>query len=353
MKEIPENFESIDDEGFEELQIVVDPGQSSMRLDQFIVGKFAKVSRSRIQNAIEAGLITINGKLVKQSYKISGSELINVRIPKIHDISEVTPEDIPLNVIYEDEDLMIINKVVGMIVHPAAGVRSGTLVNALAYYFSNSQSKNTVSEKERFGLVHRIDKETSGLLVISKNDFAHTHLSKQFFDHSIEREYLALVWGEPDPPVGTIEAHIGRDPKVRQRQFVFEEGLEGKPAITHYELVESFYYTSLVRCKLETGRTHQIRIHMKYIGHPLFNDEKYDGDRIMKGTIYTKYKQFVTNCYKLLPRFALHARSLGFIHPVSGKKLYFEVDLPDDYKSMIDKWRNYTSYRKEINAENE
>ena len=353
MKDLQENFESFDDEGFDELQIVVDPGQSSIRLDQFIVSKFAKVSRNRIQNAIEAGLITINGKVVKQSYKISGSEQISVRIPKVHDISEVTPEDIPLDIVYEDDDLMIINKVAGMIVHPAAGVRSGTLVNALAFYFANNQSKNTVSEKERFGLVHRIDKETSGLLVISKNDFAHTHLSKQFFDHSIEREYNALVWGEPDPPNGRIEAFVGRDPKNRQRQFVFPEGLEGKSAVTHYELIESFYYTSLVRCKLETGRTHQIRVHMKFIGHPLFNDEKYDGDKIMKGTIYTKYKQFVANCYKILPRFALHAKSLGFIHPVSGKKIYFEVDLPEDFKSLLDKWRHYTSFRKEMSSENE
>jgi 23S rRNA pseudouridine1911/1915/1917 synthase len=353
MNDLEENVESFEDENFEELQIIVDPGQSSMRLDQFIVGKFAKVSRNRIQNAIEAGLITLNGKIVKQSYKICGSEQINIRIPKVHDVSQVSPEEIPLEIIYEDDDLMIINKAAGMIVHPAAGVRSGTLVNALAFYFGNEQTKNRVGDKERFGLVHRIDKETSGLLVISKNDYAHTHLSKQFFDHSIEREYIALVWGEPDPPKGRIEAFVGRDPKQRQRQFVFEEGLEGKFAATHYELIESFYYTSLIKCNLETGRTHQIRIHMKYIGHPLFNDEKYDGDRIMKGTIYTKYKQFVANCYKILPRFALHARSLGFIHPVTGKKLHFEVDMPDDFKALVDKWRSYTHYRKEMIEDNE
>lgn len=353
MKELQENLELFDEEDFEELQIVVDPGQSSIRIDQYIVGKFTEISRNRIQTAIEAGLITINGKTVKQSHKIIGNEQISVRIPKVQDISEVMPEDIPLRIIYEDDDLMIINKVAGMIVHPAAGVRSGTLVNALAYYFNKSAPGIKIGEKERFGLVHRIDKETSGLLVISKNDYAHTHLSKQFFDHSIEREYVALVWGEPDPPSGSIEAFVGRDPKQRQRQFVFQDGLDGKRAVTHYELIESFYYTSLIRCKLETGRTHQIRIHMRYIGHPLFNDEKYDGDKIVKGTIYTKYKQFISNCYKILPRFALHARSLGFIHPVTGKKMYFEVDMPEDFKTLVDKWRHYTNYRKEVNSNNE
>jgi 23S rRNA pseudouridine1911/1915/1917 synthase len=353
MKDLQENFDLLEDDGFEEMQILVDPGQSSVRIDQFIVSRFAKISRNRIQNAIAAGLITINGKVVKQSYKISGSEQILIRIPKIHDVTNVIPEEIPLDILFEDDHLMIINKQAGMIVHPAAGVRSGTLVNALAYYFGKEQSANRVGDKERFGLVHRIDKETSGILVISKNDYAHTHLSKQFFDHSIEREYVALVWGEPDPPQGRIEAFIGRDPKHRQRQFIFEEGLEGKNAITHYELLESFYYTSLVKCNLETGRTHQIRIHMKHIGHPLFNDEKYDGDKIVKGTIYTKYKQFILNCYKILPRFALHARSLGFIHPATGQKMYFEVDIPEDFKSLVEKWRNYTHYRKEMINEDE
>lgn len=348
MSEVTEIFELNDDESLDEITIEVDKGQSSIRLDHFLVTRLPKVSRNRIQNAISAGLVLINGKIIKPSYKISGSETILLRIPKVQDHSEIIPEDIPLDVIYEDADLMVINKKPGMIVHPAQGVYSGTLVNALAYYFQQQKDPNAAMEKERFGLVHRIDKETSGLLVVAKSDFVHTHLAKQFFNHTIEREYLALVWGEPNPPVGRIEANIGRDPAHRQRQFVFADGLSGKVASTNYELVEGYYYTSLVKCKLETGRTHQIRVHMKHIGHPLFNDEKYCGDTILKGTVFNKYKQFVLNCYKLLPRFPLHARSLGFIHPVTSKKMFFELDLPDDYKLLLDKWRNYTNSRKEL-----
>ncbi|MBK7359836.1 MAG: RluA family pseudouridine synthase [Saprospiraceae bacterium] len=348
MSEVTEIFELNDDESLDEITIEVDKGQSSIRLDHFLVTRLPKVSRNRIQNAISAGLVLINGKIIKPSYKISGSETILLRIPKVQDHSEIIPEDIPLDVIYEDADLMVINKKPGMIVHPAQGVYSGTLVNALAYYFQQQKDPNAAMEKERFGLVHRIDKETSGLLVVAKSDFVHTHLAKQFFNHTIEREYLALVWGEPNPPVGRIEANIGRDPAHRQRQFVFADGLSGKVASTNYELVEGYYYTSLVKCKLETGRTHQIRVHMKHIGHPLFNDEKYGGDTILKGTVFNKYKQFVLNCYKLLPRFPLHARSLGFIHPVTSKKMFFELDLPDDYKLLLDKWRNYTNSRKEL-----
>ncbi len=348
MSEVTEIFELNDDESLDEITIEVDKGQSSIRLDHFLVTRLPKVSRNRIQNAISAGLVLINGKIIKPSYKISGSESILLRIPKVQDHSEIIPEDIPLDVIYEDPDLMVINKKPGMIVHPAQGVYSGTLVNALAYYFQQQKDPNAPVEKERFGMVHRIDKETSGLLVDAKSDFVHTHLAKQFFNHTIEREYLALVWGEPNPPQGRIEANIGRDPAHRQRQFVFADGLSGKVASTNYELVEGYYYTSLVKCKLETGRTHQIRVHMKYIGHPLFNDEKYGGDTILKGTVFNKYKQFVLNCYKLLPRFPLHARSLGFIHPVTSKKMFFELDLPDDFKLLLDKWRNYTNSRKEL-----
>jgi 23S rRNA pseudouridine1911/1915/1917 synthase len=353
MKEIEEILEPSDDDNYEELEILVDPGQNAIRIDQFVTARFAKVSRNRIQNAIEAGLITVNNKQIKQSFKLSGSERIHIRIPKLADTSEVLPENIPLNILYEDHSLMIINKPAGMIVHPAAGVKSGTLVNALAFYFKNNPSMNNPAASERFGLVHRIDKDTSGLLVVSKNELSHAHLSRQFFDHSIEREYIALIWGEPDPPSGTISSFIGRDPKNRQRQHIFEDGLNGKHSVTHYELIESFYYTSLVRCNLETGRTHQIRIHMKSIGHPLFNDEKYDGSRIVKGTIYTKYKQFIFNCYKIMPSFALHARSLGFVHPETGKRMYFEVDMPQDFKDLIEKWRHYTQYRKEVILEDE
>ncbi len=352
MSEEFELFDQNDEESLEELTIQVDKGQTSIRLDHFLVTRLPKVSRNRIQNAITAGLVTVNGKLVKSSYKLSGSENLVMQIPKVQDHTEIVKENIPLDIIYEDEDLMVINKSPGMIVHPAQGVYTGTLVNALAYYFNKPSESLDSSDKERFGLVHRIDKETSGLLVIAKSDFVHTHLAKQFFNHSIEREYWALVWGEPVPSMGRIEASIGRDPVHRQRQFVFSDGLSGKNAITHYELIESFYYTSLVRCKLETGRTHQIRVHMKYIGHPLFNDEKYGGDRIVKGTVFNKYKQFVLNCYKLVPRFPLHARVLGFVHPMSQKKMHFEIKPPDDFKLLLDKWRNYTHSRKEL-LENE
>ncbi len=347
IQEIPDFLES-EEELLELVHIKVDPGQSALRIDQFLSNRLAKVSRSRIQAAIQAGMVKVNDQLIKSSYKLSGGEFIELKIPTSPDTSGVLPENIPLEIVYEDADVMVINKTAGMVVHPAAGLNSGTLVNALAHYFQSSPTPVAPISKTRYGLVHRIDKETSGLLVIAKNDFAHVHLAKQFFDHSIEREYLALVWGEPDPPEGRIEVNIGRDPRFRQRQFAFKDGLEGKPAVTHFQLVESFYYTSLVRCNLETGRTHQIRVHMKYIGHTLFNDEKYGGDKILKGTVFNKYKQFIDNCFSLMPRFGLHARSLGFVHPVTNKKLYFEVELPDDFKQLIVKWRNYTESRREI-----
>ncbi len=341
--ELPESGEDL----FEFIEIKVDQGQGSQRLDLFLANRLPKLSRSRIQAAIQNELVLVNNKLVKPSYKVAGNDLLRLAMPKLPDHGDVQKEDIPLNIIFEDKYLLIIDKETGMVVHPAAGIHSGTLVNALAYYLNSEETNGEIGLNNRYGLVHRIDKDTSGLLVVSKTDFVHAHLSKQFFDHSIEREYYALVWGEPDPPTGTVDANIGRDPKYRQKQFVFKEGLEGKRAVTHYQVLESFYYTSLVKCRLETGRTHQIRVHMKYLGHPLFNDEKYGGDQIMKGTIFNKYKQFVTNCFKMMPRMALHARSLGFIHPVTGEKLYFESDLPSEFVSLLDKWRNYSISRKE------
>lgn len=344
-----EEYLEISDSGeelFEFIEIRVDPGQGSVRLDQFLAGKLPKLSRSRIQAAIQNELVLINNKLVKPSYKVSGNDVIRLSVPKLEDHGDIQKENIPLHIVYEDDSLMVIDKEPGMVVHPAAGINSGTLVNALAFYLNKDQTKEQIGLSNRYGLVHRIDKDTSGLLVVSKNDFVHAHLSKQFFDHTIEREYYALVWGEPDPPSGTVVANIGRDPKHRQRQYVFKEGLDGKHAVTHYELIESFYYTSLVKCRLETGRTHQIRVHMKYLGHPLFNDEKYGGDQIVKGTIFNKYKQFVANCFKVLPRMALHARSLGFVHPHTGKKLYFESELPAEFNNLLDKWRNYATSRK-------
>lgn len=344
-----QDLNDLSEELFDLHQISVDPGQSSLRVDQFISTRLPKVSRSRIQAAIQAELILVNGKVVKPSFKISGGDEILIRMPRQTEQTELIAEDIPLNIVYEDDDLMVVYKDAGMIVHPAPGNYTGTLVNALAFYFNGKKMIDQGKLKnKRYGLVHRIDKDTSGLLVISKSEFVHAHLSRQFFDHTIEREYHALVWGEPKIKIGTISAHIGRDPNNRQRQCIFEEGFDGKHAVTHYELLESYYYTSLVKCKLETGRTHQIRVHMKFIGHPLFNDEKYGGDQILKGTPFNKYKQFVQNCFKIMPRMALHAKSLGFTHPVTGVKLFFDSELPDDFVRLLEKWRNYTAGRMEL-----
>ncbi len=349
MSKIENKNNLTEDTEFDQMEILVDPGQTQLRIDQFIFNRLSQVSRNKIQNAIDAELITVNSKPVKANYKVRPLDNIQIVFPKPSFNPEIVPQNIPLDIVFEDDHLLIVNKTAGMVVHPAVGNYEGTLLNALAYYLKYNIEKTS---SERYGLVHRIDKETSGLLVIAKTDFAVAHISKQFFDHSIEREYLALVWGEPDPPNGTIVGNIGRDPKNRQRMFVFDDGTTGKAAITHYNLVESFYYTSLVKCNLETGRTHQIRVHMKSIGHPLFNDGRYDGDKIYKGTIFTKYKQFIQNCYKLLPRFPLHARSLGFVHPVTKQKMYFEVDPPSDFMNLIDKWRNYAQQKKDfINQE--
>ncbi|HQX43134.1 MAG TPA: RluA family pseudouridine synthase [Saprospiraceae bacterium] len=334
----------VDESEFEVIQFAVDPGQGPLRLDHFLNEKIPKVSRNKIQNAITAGMITVNQKPTKSNYKIRPLDVIDVVFPRFHENEDIIPENIPLDILFEDDDILLVNKKPGMVVHPAGGNSSGTLVNALAGYFGIDPN---LEKKPRYGLVHRIDKETSGILIVAKTDFAHVALSKQFYDHTIEREYIALVWGDPEPSSGTIVGNVGRDPKNRQRMFVFEDGTEGKHAVTHYELIESFYYASLIKCRLETGRTHQIRVHMKFIGHPLFNDERYGGDRIVKGTVFTKYKQFVQNCFKLMPRFALHARSLGFIHPVTGKKMFLEIEPPEDFTQLVEKWRHYLSFRKD------
>jgi 23S rRNA pseudouridine1911/1915/1917 synthase len=333
---------------FEQVNFVVDNGQKGIRLDHFLASRLAKVSRNRIQNAIHAGLVLVNEKNCKPNNKIKPNDIIMVHLPRVADDYEIIPEEMSLNIVFEDEYLLVVHKPPGIVVHPAAGNSKGTLVNGLAYYFKQKGMEQESSVKSRVGLVHRIDKETSGLLLIAKDEFTHAQLAKQFFEHTIDREYIALVWGEPEPLNGTITGNIGRDPRNRQRMHVFPEGLEGKHAITHYEVLESFYFVSLVRCRLETGRTHQIRVHMRYKGHPLFNDARYDGDQIMKGTIFTKYKQFIQNCYKILPRFALHARSLGFIHPHTGEKMIFEYEIPEDFTLLLNKWREYTKHRKDI-----
>jgi 23S rRNA pseudouridine1911/1915/1917 synthase len=336
---------------FEHQRYVADPKQKPIRLDKFLMDRMLNTSRSRIQNAIHAGAIKVNDKEVKPNFKIKPGHVVTLVLPNApQEPSEIIPQDIPLEVLFEDDDVMVVNKPAGMVVHPGVGVHDGTLVNALVYYFKNH--KLPIKEgnyEDRPGLVHRIDKDTSGLLLIAKNEKAMTHLSKQFFDHTIERKYVALVWGEPDEDSGTIDISVGRDPKnpVLVKTFTDDEE-KGKNAITHYKVLERLYYVSLVECQLETGRTHQIRVHMKYKGHPLFSDQRYGGDRIVKGTVFTKYRQFVENCFKILPRQALHAKSIGFVHPVSGENMYFESDLPEDFQNVLSKWQNYVAGRKEL-----
>lgn len=321
------------------VEIKIDPGQSALRIDKFLTDRLDRVSRNRIQQAIAVGAVMVNQKSIKSNYKIRPNDFISILIPRPPESSrEIIPENIPLDIVYEDDDLLIVNKPPGLVVHPGVGNHRGTLVNALKYHLG--------SNEEKVGLVHRIDKDTSGLLVVAKNEISMSHLAKQFFYHTIERTYFALCWGEPNPLKGTIIGNIGRHPRFRKQFTVFPDGDQGKEAITHYEVIEPLYFVSLVKCNLETGRTHQIRVHLKYLGHPLFNDERYGGDRILKGTIFTKYKQFVNNVSDILPRQALHAASLGFIHPTTGKKMYFEQELPPDFKNALDKWRNYVNYQK-------
>lgn len=336
------------DELFEHQRIVTDPKQTPIRIDKFLMDRLLKVSRNRVQNAIKVGCILVNDKPIKSNYKVRPADEISVVLPTNPDDQfQLLPEDIPLDVVFEDDHVMVIHKPPGLVVHPGVGNSSGTLVNALLYYYQQKNLPLLPGNKEdRPGLVHRIDKDTSGLILIAKNDYAMTHLAKQFFDHSIDREYVALVWGDVKEDKGTIDANIGRHERDRIIQSVFPDGDLGKTAITHYEVIERLYYVTLVKCKLETGRTHQIRVHMKHIGHTLFNDERYGGDKILKGTVYSKYKSFVENCFSLMPRQALHARSLGFIHPVSGEYMHFESELPTDFQSMLEKWRGYISSRK-------
>ncbi len=336
-------------------QIVVDKGQRPLRIDKFLMDKLDQISRNRLQNAIKASCVLVNEKEVKSNYKIKPDDVISLVLPRNPDDVEILePENIPLDIVYEDAELMVINKQPGLVVHPGVGNPKGTLVNALLYHFRDTElpvmQGNTAS---RPGLVHRIDKDTSGLMVIAKTDYAMTHLARQFFYHTIEREYVALVWGEPEQEEGTIVGHIGRHPTLPKRFYVFPEGDQGKHAITHYSVIERLYYVSLVKCILETGRTHQIRVHMKYKGHTLFNDARYGGDKILKGTIFSKYKQFVENCFTILPRQALHARVLGFEHPTTGEKMRFVSDLPQDIAQVLDKWRNYVKSRKENLGEKE
>jgi len=327
---------------YEHYRFVADNGQKPLRIDKFLVNK-VDASRNKIQSAAEAGNILVNGQPVKNNYKIKPGEVVSIVLAYPPRELELIPEDIPLDIVYEDDDLVVVNKEAGMVVHPGYGHYSGTLVNALLHHFRDLPQFS--SGELRPGLVHRIDKNTSGLLVVAKNEVAMNHLAKQFYEKTTQRKYIALVWGRFRKKEGTIEGHLGRSKKNRKVMQVFPEAGEGKHAVTHYRVLEDLGYVSLVECRLETGRTHQIRIHFKYIGHPLFNDPEYGGDRILKGTLFTKYRQFVKNCFRLLPRQALHAKSLGFVHPSAGEFMNFDSPIPHDMEEVIEKWRKYIADR--------
>lgn len=331
------------DELYEHHKLVVDKGQQLLRLDKFLFDKLPKVSRNRLQQAIKAASVRVNESLVKPSYRVKPGDEISIVLAFPPRDTTIYPEAIPLDIVFEDDELLIVNKPAGMVVHPGHGHSSGTLVNALVHHLSNLPTHR--NGEIRPGLVHRIDKDTSGILVIAKTDFSMTHLAQQFFDHSIDRTYNALVWGDISEDSGTITGHIDRSLQDRTRQEVFADGSRGKHAVTHYRVLERFGYTSLLAFNLETGRTHQIRVHTRSIGHPIFNDSTYGGDRILKGTTFAKYKQFIANCFERMPRMALHARSLGFTHPTTGQRMFFESDLPPDFAAVIDRWRDYARYK--------
>ena len=328
---------------FEHHRFVVDAGQGALRIDKFLMSKVQNASRNKIQQAATSGNVLVNKEAVKSNYKVKPGDVITVVMDTPAREIEIISEDIPIDIVYEDNDLIVVNKKVGMVVHPAYGNYSGTLVNALLGHFEKTGSK----QKEGAGpyLVHRIDKDTSGLILIAKNENAQIKLGAQFFDHSTDRKYNALVWGDVTEDEGTVEGNLARSPKDRKIMTVFPENDHGKHAVTHYKVIERLGYVTLIECELETGRTHQIRAHMKHIKHPIFNDSTYGGDKILKGTTFTKYKQFVTNCFKVCPRQALHARSLGFIHPTSDKKLNFEADFPEDMQELVEKWRQYAIHK--------
>jgi len=316
-------------------EFIADKGQTPLRIDKFIVDRIEKISRAKVQAAINNEKVFVNGQIVKANYKVRPEDKIEIRVEEEPKVFKVVPEDIPIDIFYEDDELIIVNKAPGMPVHPGHGNYTGTLSNALAFHFSKYMEPETHWPY----LAHRIDKDTSGLLVVAKNAQSLAVLAKQFKDHTIKRRYWALVWGVFEEPSGTITGNITRNHRDRRVYTVTEDPEVGKHAITHYDVLEDLTYTSLVECRLETGRTHQIRVHMKHLGHPIFSDEKYGGDRIRKGVVFSKYKQFVENCFKIMPRQALHAKSIGFIHPATGKEVHFESELPDDFQSVLDKWR--------------
>ncbi|MGB7394718.1 MAG: RluA family pseudouridine synthase [Pricia sp.] len=337
-----------DDNLYEHHSFVAAKGQEPLRVDKFLMNFIEYATRNKIQQAAKDGHVWVNGAAVKQNYKVKPGDEVKVMFEHPPHEFLLVSEDIPLDIVYEDDALLVVNKPAGMVVHPGHGNYSGTLINALLHHMENlpgGKADLPNNSNERPGLVHRIDKDTSGLLVVAKTETAMTHLAKQFFDKTSEREYIALVWGDIKDDSGTVEGNIARNPKNRLQMRVFPEGDEGKDAVTHYSVIERLGYVTLVSCQLETGRTHQIRVHMKHIGHTLFNDERYGGDRILKGTTFTKYKQFVDNAFKILPRQALHAKTLGFVHPETGKKMRFDSEIPEDMTACIEKWRHYAKHR--------
>ena len=331
---------------YEHFRVVVDKGQSQVRVDKYLFERLVNSSRNRIQKAADAGLIMANGKPVKSSYKVKPCDVLTVMMDRPRYDNDIIPEDIPLDIVYEDNDLMVVNKPAGLVVHPGCGNYHGTLVNAIAWHLKDNPKYDP--NDPQVGLVHRIDKDTSGLLVVAKTPDAKTHLGLQFYNKTTKRKYNALVWGVVENNEGTIEGNIGRNPKDRMQMAVLSDPAQGKHAVTHYRVLERLGYVTLVECVLETGRTHQIRVHMKHIGHTLFNDERYGGNEILKGTHFSKYKQFVNNCFETCPRQALRAMTLGFVHPRTGEEMFFTSPLPEDMTNLIDKWRNYISNREEL-----
>lgn len=333
------------EELYEKLVLTIDKGQEPLRIDKFLMSRIEGATRNKVQQAIDNEMVLVNEKPVKNNYKVKPNDKIVVFDNRSPEGTDIVPENIPLNIVYEDDSLLIINKPAGMVVHPGSGNPNGTLVNAVAWHLKQQNPNLDENELNRFGLVHRIDKNTSGLLVMAKEQKAMNHLAKQFFNHTVHRRYIALVWGDMEKDEGTVIAHVGRHQRFRKLFTAYPDGDHGKDAITHYKVLERFNYVTLIECRLETGRTHQIRVHMQLIGHPLFNDDFYGGDRIVKGTVFIKYKQFVDNCFALCPRQALHAKELGFIHPATQKPVHFETELPDDMSAVIEKWKKYIGHK--------
>jgi 23S rRNA pseudouridine1911/1915/1917 synthase len=329
------------EELYERFAIKIDKGQEPIRIDKFLVARIENATRNKVQKGIESGRVLVNTRQVAANYKVRPGDEVIVYSDKEAHGEEIIPEDLPLNIVYEDSDVMIVNKPAGMVVHPGCGNYTGTLINGVAYYLTQQNKGINEDTLPRFGMVHRIDKNTSGLMVLAKTDKAVASLAKQFFDHTVHRRYFALVWGDVKEDQGTIVAHIGRNLKLRKFFAAYPDGEHGKEAITHYTVLERFGYVTLIECRLETGRTHQIRVHMQHIGHPLFNDDSYGGDRIVKGTVFTKYKQFVENCFAICNRQALHAKTIGFTHPTTRKEILFDSELATDMQQVIEKWRTY------------